>query len=137
MDLEKIRTEFNEILESKINKIDFNLLTSSIEFLIEYIENGNKINTHIIFMNVSSYFFVNDTREDRKSFIEYEDGNYLEITSIDVIEGNLEIQPKAQARWIEQYGASANIAIEIWNRILLIEASKIIIGEKEFNLLPN
>lgn len=137
MDLEKIRTEFNEILESKINKIDFNLLTNSIEFLIEYVENGNKINTHIIFMNVSSYFFVNDTREDRKSFIEYEDGNQLEITSIDVIEGNLEIQPKAQSRWIEQYGASVNIAIEIWNRILLIEASKIIIGEKEFNLLPN
>lgn len=137
MELEKIREELYKIWEYKINNLDFNMLTNSIKISIEDIDKRNQDKLDIIFEGVSSYYFINDTKKDRKNFSEYEDGNYLEITSIDVIEGDTKIKPNADERWLEQYESSANIEIEIWSRLLLIEASKVIIRGKEYSLPYN
>lgn len=134
MKLEELCNEFDKILEYKINNIDFNMLTSSIKISIEDIDKRNTHKCDIIFKNVSSYYFVNDMGESRKNVFEYEEGNYLEITSIDIIEGDIEIKPKAYEKWLEQCEGSANIVIEIWSRILLIEAEKVIIAGKEYSL---
>lgn len=134
MKIEEIRNEFNEICESKIIKLDFDILTSSIRMSLELADDCDARNCQLVFENVSSHYFVNNTKEKRKEFVEFENGDYLEMTSIDIIDGSLTIEPKAHEKWIEQYEASANIAIEIWSRILLIEASKVIIGDKEFDL---
>lgn len=134
MKLEELRNEFDKILEYRINDIDFNMLTSSIIISIEDIDKRNTHKCDIIFKNVSAYYFVNDTGERRKDFIEYEEGNYLEITSIDIIEGDIEIKPKAYEKWLEQCEGSANIVIEIWCRFLFIEAEKVIIAGKEYSL---
>jgi len=135
MKIEELRNEFNEISESKITKLDFDILTNSIRMSLELPDDCDERNCQLVFKNVSSHYFVNNTNEKRKEFVEFENGDYLEMTSIDIIDGSLAIEPKAHEKWIEQYEASANIAIEIWSRILLIEASKVIIADKEFDLL--
>jgi len=135
MKKEEIRFELDKICESRISKLDFDILSNSIILTLEFADNlDNKIKM-LKFENVSSYYFANNIKEKRKDFIQFEKGDYLEITTIDIIDGYITIKPSALEKWIEQYEISANVAIEIWSRILLIEASKIFIGDKEFDLI--
>lgn len=135
MILQELRDEFKNICEVKITEINFDILKNSIRMSLENLYDGNLRSSQLIFENVSSYYFVNNIEHNRSNFVAFEDGDYLELTSIDIVEGNVIITPKADEKWIEQYKTSANIAIEIWSRVLFIEASKVIIGTKEFTLV--
>jgi hypothetical protein len=134
MKIQEIRNEFNKISECKITEINFDILKNRIKISLDFSNGINEKNTELVFEHVSSFYFVNNTEEQRKNFVMFENGDYLELTSIDIVEGYNTIEPKANEKWIEQYKTSINISIEIWNRVLFIESSQVIVGDKEFIL---
>lgn len=69
MKIEEIRNEFNEICESKITKLDFDILTNSIRMSLKLTDDCDERNCQLVFKNVSSYYFVNNTKEKRKSLL--------------------------------------------------------------------
>ncbi len=121
----------------KVKLLNLNLIFYEIKlgFSLEWIDGFIK-KAHIIeFRNVSAYFFVNNIEEQRKKFIIYENGDYLELSSINLIEGDTEIRTKSEEKWIEQFNAKANIAIEMWNRFLFLETDIIEIDSKVYEIM--
>lgn len=130
-----LQNSLNKLWESKISEINFDILNNRIKMRLELTENKNISNHTIVLKNVSSYFFVNNTEKERKKFINREEDDFLEMTSISLIEGDAEIRTKAEEKWIEQYNANANIAIEIWSRFLFVETEMIEIDSCEYGLI--
>ncbi|WP_423230465.1 YxiG family protein [Clostridium amylolyticum] len=67
------------------------------------------------FKGVSSYHFYEDSEEQRINTIEPDDGDYLELTSIQFFKngvGDITTKSKAE-KWAEQYYSNANFVLEI------------------------
>lgn len=64
----------------------------------------------------------------------------MELTSIQFFKngvGDITTKSKAE-KWAEQYYSNANFVLEIWNSMLFIEASNIIINDVEYKVkYPN
>lgn len=131
---EAIQNKFDFLWASKITDMKFNILNNSIEILLELTDNGVKSNHVVEFRNVSSFYFVNNIEHERKDFILPEIDDYLELTSISLIDGDTSINTKSNDKWIEQYNSKANVVIEIWSRMLFIEFEVIIINSEEYRL---
>lgn len=137
MNEEKIKTEINKFLESKITKIEFKMLDNIIRFELKVFYN-NKFNFHLLeFKNVSSYYFMNNFSNRRKEFlISDEPDDYLELTSFEFInDENAIIYLQTTKEWSNnKFNSVPQFAIEIWNRFLFIEAEFIIIDSKEYKI---
>jgi hypothetical protein len=131
---EELQSKLDEIWGSTIINLDFDILKNQILMELETVENGTKLHHKIKLMDVSAYFFVNNVHNSRKVLIPYEVGDYLELTSISLIDMDVNMVTDSEEKWIEQYKASANIAVEIWSRFLFIEAKRINLNGKDFNL---
>lgn len=131
---EELHQKLNELWESKITEIKIDILRNKIGFTLEWFDGFIK-KAHIIeFRNVSAYFFVNNVEEQRKKFITYEKEDYLELSSINLINGDTEIRTKSEEKWIEQFNAKANIAIEMWDKFLFLETEIIEIDSKVYEI---
>ena len=94
MKKEEIRFELDKICESRITKLDFDILSNSIILTLEFADNLDNRIKMLKFENVSSYYFANNIKEKRKDFIHFEKGDYLEITTIDIIDGYVTIKDR-------------------------------------------
>lgn len=73
-------------------------------------------------------YFVNNAGDTRFNIFKPDEDDYLEFTSISILEDvKFDIESERN-EWIKQYQGKANVCIEIWSKILLIEADSI-----EFN----
>lgn len=130
----EIQDLLDEIWASEITSYDFDMIRNKLLLNLKMVENGVE-NQHVIeFLNVSSYFYINGTEDMRTTFGLYEDGDYLELTSILFIKEKANIITVSKEKWIEQYKSEINIAIEIWDKYLFIEAEMIRINGSEFPL---
>lgn len=129
-----------EVLERiysyQISSLEFDILRNRIEINAYITPNDIKKELQIIFMGVSSFYFVENIGENRFRLIDPELNEYLELTSIGYypkgIGKTLVNLPKE--RWAELYYSNPNLALEIWSSMLLIEARNIIINGKEYKL---
>ena len=83
----------------------------------------------LTFIEVSAHYFIKNSGENRRNDFQYDEGDDLELTSIDYFAkgiGNIAIKSKTN-RWVNQYFSSANFALEIWSSMLFIEAKKVTI----------
>ncbi len=135
MNKKALEDAFNKIWESTITGIDTDLLRHSITFKLKLLPEYNERLIELVFEGVSAYHFFNNTIKRRKQFHEYEIGNFLELTTIDLIESECSIQLNGDEEWYEHFGGSANVYIEICTRLLLIEATKVIIDGQVFELV--
>ena len=131
-----VQNKLNNFWEGKINKIDFNILSNKILFSLEIIEN-KKVTLHEIeFINVSTYYFVNNSTDKRHAFIKEDYDDYLEMTSIYLIDSDTVINLESdKEKWLTQYCAKVNIALEIWSSLFLIEAEEIRIDSEYIKLI--
>lgn len=128
--------------ESKIIEYNFDMLKNEINFRISFPHKENdtirRIEYNLNFKKVSSYFFIKDVGDDRFYAVndyEYEETDYLELSSIGYYEngiGNFFIESKKE--WAKQYNANANFALEIWSGMLFIEAGIFEINDKVYHL---
>ncbi len=138
--LSEIQEKLNILWASMITKLTVDILRHSIRFDLTVIKNGDEVDFILQFDGVSSFYFVEDAGEKRLYPIEPDEGDYTEISTIHYYKlgvGQLNITSKSET-WVKQYNSSANFALELWNSLLLIEASSILINGDRFNVnYPN
>jgi len=126
----------NHFWESIIKNIAVDILNSSISIELEIVENGESYKHTVIFKEVSSYFYLNNIGDSRLCIHQPEEDEYLELTTINYLEegvGQIKVVSMNET-WANQCFASANFVIEIWSRILFIEAKKVIIDRNEYSI---
>lgn len=133
--LNEIQNILNELWAGVINFYKFDILKQTITFNITVNENEKKSKYDIIFNGVSSYHFYEDSEERRLHPLDPDEGYYLELTSIELYKNGIgNITTKSNLGWTEQYYSNANFVLEIWNSILYIEASSIILNGVEYKV---
>lgn len=134
--LDKIQNKLNELWAGVIDFYEFDILNHAITFNVTVIENGKEEKYSIKFKGVSSYHFYEDSEEQRINPLEPDDGDYLELTSIQFYENGVgDITTKSETeKWAEQYYSNSNFVLEIWNSMLFIEASNIILNDIEYKV---
>lgn len=131
----KLQNKLNELWSGIIKYYQINILDNTINFNIEVIENGQSNKYDLVFNKVSSYYFVHNREEQRHSITDPDEGDYLELTSIEYYKNGLDIKMKSLTEdWSKQYYSNANFILEIWNSMLFIEAKSVAINEKVFEV---
>lgn len=133
--MENIQTHLDALSEGVIKDYAIDILHNLITFNVTVIENGINSNYKVQFFNVSAYHFYNNIGDKRLILNEPDNDDYLELTSIQYLSGgvgNFAVQSKEN--WANQYYSNANFALEIWNSMLFIESSKIMINNVQFDL---
>ena len=130
-----LKSELDLLWTSEIAEYKFDIMRNEIVFKLRTMNNG-LFGTHVLVLKgVSTCFFVNNNTDYRKEMYEITEEDYLEFTSINIL-NNIKILPtsKEKEEWIEQFSGEANISIEIWSKLLLIEVEKVEINGKEYLL---
>ena len=127
----------NEMWAAVIESYEFDILKSTISFEVKTIDNGYENKYKLTFEGVSAWYFIENTGEERLNTKGYfEEGDYLELTSIDFYVGGIG-QIKASSIeevWVNQYYSNANFGLEIWNALLLVEAQSITINGNKYTV---
>ncbi len=103
------------------------------------VREGSKVDFfEVMFIDVSSHYYLKNNGSDRFTFYEVEAGDYLELTSIEYYEsgiGNILIN-SVHHDWANDYYSKANFLLEIWSSVLFIEANALKINDITYkNLL--
>ncbi|GAB1154441.1 hypothetical protein YWY31_04660 [Paenibacillus illinoisensis] len=134
--MDELKMQLNQLWSGIIKNINFDLLNGELSLEIKVIENGMISNFDIIFQEVSAHYFIRNNGESRLTTFLVEQGDYLELSSIDYFSngiGEITIHSKGN-EWVNQYFSSANFVLEIWSSILFIEAKKMIINGITYNV---
>lgn len=135
--MQDLKKQLNKLWAGSIERINFDFLRGSISLKVKVIENNNTNFYEVFFHEVSSHYYLRNNGDSRFIFYELEDGDYLELTSIDYYEsgiGNIAIKSHSD-EWVNEYHSSANFALEIWSSMLFIEAKSIIINDVKYDNL--
>ncbi|MDR7073212.1 YxiG family protein [Fictibacillus barbaricus] len=131
-----LKEYLNDLWANVIDDMKIDVVSHSILFKTKAID-GEKITKYIVgFEEVSSFYFLEDSGENRYNLIGRDQDNYLELTSIEFHPkgiGIISIDSKSE-NWVKQYVSNSNFSIEIWNSMLFIEAKRIVINEKTFDV---
>lgn len=119
----------NSIYCSTVENIEFNLPNKEIEFKLTLTDNGNRSNHTMQFKNVVSFLWIEKPKGSQ--VYSYTNCDYYELTSITVEK----IGTISENNWLNQYPMEYNVAIEIWETALLINAEELIIDNQRF-LIP-
>jgi hypothetical protein len=120
--------------EAKILNYDFDMLRNKLHFSLEIIEKKLSIRREVEISGVSTFLFLNEDSKDRKRISEYEEGDYLEFTDINLLQNRVDIVFKTDKKWLQRFSGEGNIAIDIWNKLLVLEAKSIILDGNEYLL---
>jgi hypothetical protein len=127
--MNELKTRLNELWGGTIESLHFDLLKGSVTLKIKVVRNAVVSHYELTFFEVSAHYFIKNSGENRRNDFQYDEGDDLELTSIDYFAkgiGNIAIKSKTN-RWVNQYFSSANFALEIWSSMLFIEAKKVTI----------
>ncbi len=130
-----LEEQLNNLEYGKIDNLNFDILRHSIvlDFKI-YVSTNNFEIFKLAFLNVSSFYFVEDSGSDRFKLRIPDPGDYEEFTSISYYRNGIgKISIQSSDDFLTWY-SSANFAIEIWNSLLFIECKSISINGKVFEV---
>lgn len=130
-----IQNKLNEIFETKITFYKFDLLNNKITMNLEKIENGIRSNHKLELEKISTAYFINNTSNKRKNIFEPEEDDYLELTSLNILEKSVLFRIESDIeQWLNKYCGMGNLILEIWSNIIILEVQIIRLDEKEFVL---
>jgi len=132
-----LEEKLNELWEAHIESYNFDLINLQLVMQLKrYVTDTDFADCTLEFHKVSTVYFVNGFGEGRKRiFPPYEEGSWLELTSIGLIEQSMEFHLQAQKNdvsWFSSRTGGANIVMEIWGASLFLECESIIIDGEEF-----
>jgi hypothetical protein len=116
---------------STVNSLKFDITNHTIEFKAISTANDTQYFYDIRLKEVISFYWVNDWREDYRK--DTENWGFIELSSI--TSGNKCLIKVDGDDSINQYYSQPHIFIEMWNSMLMVEAKKILINGKEFDLM--
>lgn len=116
----------NTIYYSTINSIDFNMSNKEILFKLTLTDKGNISNHSMLFKNVSSFLWIEKPKDSK--LYSYASCDYYELSSITIEK----ICADTDNDWLNQYLMEYNVAIEIWETALLINATEVSIDNQSY-----
>ena len=125
--MENIVNALNSIYGSVIKDINVNMFDKEISFDLTLVDSGIKTNHKLKFINCASFLWMEKPVINTDSY-DFRNWDYYELSSIDLCT----INTTSKNKWLKQYPMSYNVAIEIWETALLIQAEAIIIDEKQY-----
>lgn len=88
-----------------------------------------------VFKNVSTFYFIHDDSQNRKNIIVPDGSKNLETSDIGILKAPVTIDLKSSnIRWVSDYTGGGNIFIEIWEQLIILEASSVIINGISYEL---
>ncbi|MDT2659143.1 hypothetical protein P7E02_04650 [Enterococcus hulanensis] len=121
-----IQQRMNELFESKIVSYSMDILENKLSLELELLENEVTTNYSVDFINVSTFYFINNTTEERKEIYPLEEDDYLELTSINLSNNTINISLDCKEEsWLKQYNGCGKVMLEIWSKLVVLEAEKL------------
>lgn len=132
--MESLNKKLNLLWASKILNYDFDMLSNNITFLLETLDDGEIHRYELELKKVSMLYFVNNAGDTRFDIFEPDEDDYLEFTSISILE-NVALNIESEKHeWMKQYNGKANVCIEIWSKVVLIEVNSIVLNNESYLL---
>lgn len=132
--MESLNKKLNLLWASKILNYDFDMLSNNITFLLETLDDGEIHRYELELKKVSMLYFVNNAGDTRFDIFEPDEDDYLEFTSISILE-NVALNIESEKHeWMKQYNGEANVCIEIWSKVVLIEVNSIVLNNESYLL---
>ncbi|MGH1286501.1 YxiG family protein [Bacillus toyonensis] len=132
-----IQSILDDLWGATISDTHIDLLNDSIKFTLQVIDNGVIKDYKLVFIEVSSFYYVKDDEKRRFAFYDREKVDYLELTTIYYEDPNLsevKLSLQNEKEWSSKYSTEVNIIIEIWDSILLVEAKQFSLNGEVINL---
>ncbi|QNU39023.1 hypothetical protein IC801_07395 [Geobacillus sp. 44B] len=132
MNQKKLVALLNEMWATVVKSFHIDILSHTISLNVKVVDNEKYYK--IVFKGVSSFYFVENSGDSRLNPVDPEDGDYIELTSIDYYKngiGKIHISLSKEI-WVGEYFSSANFVLEFWEALLFIEAKSIVINGEEF-----
>lgn len=130
-----IQQRMNELFESKIVSYSMDILENKLSLELELLENEVITYYSVEFMNISTFYFINNTTDERKEIYPLEKDDYLELTSInlsnDIIDISLDCEEEV---WLKQYNGCGKVILEIWSKLVVLEADKFKVNDDVYDL---
>ncbi|MBL1229839.1 hypothetical protein IW492_11410 [Enterococcus sp. BWB1-3] len=130
-----VQQRMNELFESKIVAYSMDILENKLVLVLELLENEVITNYRVEFLNVSTFYFINNTTNERNAIYPPEKEDYLELTSINLSNNiiNVSLDCKDEA-WLKQYNGCGKVILEIWSKLVVLEAGCVKINNDIYNL---
>jgi hypothetical protein len=81
--LAKLKAVLDNLWANVIDEMNIDVFNHRITFTTKAIDNGTITNYQLTFEEISSFYFVEGTGEERFNLLEPEEDSYLELTSIE------------------------------------------------------
>lgn len=127
--MEGIIHMLNAIHCSTINKINVDLLKKKIIFELSLVDNGKVSSHELEFINCISFLWLEKDKYVHESY-DFSKYDYYELTSVNI----RNISATSDDKWLKQYPMEYNVAVELWESALLINADKILVDQQPFQL---
>ena len=128
--MEDIIGALDSIYCSKINKINVDLLNKEVTFDLSLIDNGKVTNHELKFIDCISFLWLEKDKYTHELY-DFSKCNYYELTEVNL----KSISTISDDKWLNSYPMEYNVAIEIWETALLINANELLIDHQHF-LIP-
>ena len=130
-----IQRRMNELFESKIVSYSMDILENKLSLELELLENEVITNYSVEFINVSTFYFINNTTDERKEIYPPEKDDYLELTSINLSNDIINISLNCEEEvWLKQYNGCGKVILEIWSKLVVLEADKFKVNDDVYVL---
>lgn len=130
-----IQENLEQLIETKIVSYSMDILKNSFSLSLELLENGTITHYEVEFIDICTFYFINNTTDERKDILSYEENDYLELTSIDLTDKSVHISLRSETdAWLKQYNGCGNFTLEIWSKLIVLEAKKIKINDNVYKV---
>ncbi|WNQ12229.1 hypothetical protein MJA45_04035 [Paenibacillus aurantius] len=126
--MSKIQEKLDILWGTTVKEFNIDHKNHRIDLKTVAIDNGVETNYEVVFEDVISYCWVNDSGNGRLSTEEW---NYVDLTAVHHI---AEASITLKGNYIDQYVGLPNILLEMWNSILLIEAKRLKVNNDNIQL---
>ena len=123
----KLSEECGKLCAAIINDMNIDMLRKIIRFELTTIDGGKKKSYVLEIKNCSSFLWLEKDKYTHETY-DFSKCDYYELTSVDFIK----ISTNTTNEWLKQYSMDYNIAIEIWETALLINATDLSINDQHF-----
>ncbi len=126
--MENINFKLNQLYYSTIRNIDVHLISKKVSLDLCLTENGRTEAHTLQFVGCSSLLWVE--KMDQSSTFDFTACNYYELTSVQL----MKTATTSSHNWLKQYSMEYNVAVEIWEAVLLLNAKEVLVDNQRFSI---
>lgn len=136
----EVQEALNQLWAGIIRHHDLDLLRNALAMQIDVVDHISVPFT-VQLAELSGIYFVQSVGERRFVTLGYEEGDHLELTSIQYVEGGIgaatltDMLPDWHRTVLSKLTFRPNVVMEIWSSWLLVEAGRVRVNDDVFELV--